>query len=257
MSEPNRSHEFENTHENRKRRVQRSVSEVTHTITRRRVELSDQNGSHSGRCKLKEPLTTRDLEYPGQSSGPEEEDDKEGHYKYRQNGDNLTGRFKILGPLGQGTFGRVLKCFDRKTHKHVAIKVMRSLKKYNVAAMNEMDIIWKLQNNEEWDRRTVNLIDWFVNKGHICLVLPLLGPTLCDVVRQNTKKAFPVDMVRRYMKQIFEGLAYMHGNGIVHTDVKLENLVFDDVPYRSRKEYRSVVALFVLMMKYIRNVSIK
>jgi serine/threonine protein kinase len=48
-------------------------------------------------------------------------------------------------------------------------------------------------------------------------------------------------MVRGYMKQIFEGLEYMHGKGIVHTDAKLENLAFDDVPYRPRKEFRYVV----------------
>lgn len=241
MSEPNKSQQVENTREDRKRKAERSLVGICHSIIRRRVELSDHGVSNSGRGKLKEPLTTRDLEYPGESSGPEEDDDKEGHYQYRQNGDNLTARFKILGKLGQGTFGRVLKCLDRKTQKQVAIKVMRSLKKYKVAAGNEMEIIWTLQNDEGWHRQTVNLIDWFEYRGHVCLILPLLGPTLCDVVRQNIKKAFPVDIVRRYMKQIFEGLEYMHGKGIVHTDAKLENLVFDDVPFRPRKQFRCVV----------------
>jgi len=44
------------------------------------------------------------------------------------------------------------------------------------------------------------------------------------------------------MRQIFNALEYIHGKEIVHTDMKLENLVFDDVPFRPREEFRRCVA---------------
>jgi hypothetical protein len=45
---------------------------------------------------------------------------------------------KILSMMGEGTFGRVLECWDRKTKVTVAVKVIRSVPKYREAAMIEV-----------------------------------------------------------------------------------------------------------------------
>ena len=40
-----------------------------------------------------------------------------------------------------GTFGQVLECWDREAKEMVAIKVVRSIKKYREAAMIEIDVL--------------------------------------------------------------------------------------------------------------------
>lgn len=45
---------------------------------------------------------------------------------------------KILSKLGEGTFGRVLECWDRKHKDYVAIKIVRNVPKYRDAAMIEV-----------------------------------------------------------------------------------------------------------------------
>ena len=40
-----------------------------------------------------------------------------------------------------GTFGQVLECWDREAKEMVAIKVVRSIKKYREAAMMEIDVL--------------------------------------------------------------------------------------------------------------------
>ena len=45
---------------------------------------------------------------------------------------------KILSKMGEGTFGRVLECWDRKHKSYCAIKVVRNIKKYRDAAMIEV-----------------------------------------------------------------------------------------------------------------------
>ena len=40
--------------------------------------------------------------------------------------------------MGEGTFGRVLECWDRKNKDYCAIKVVRNVKKYRDAAMIEV-----------------------------------------------------------------------------------------------------------------------
>lgn len=46
-----------------------------------------------------------------------------------------------------GTFGRVLECWDRRDCAMVAIKVVRSIRKYRDAAMVEIDILQHLAKN--------------------------------------------------------------------------------------------------------------
>ncbi|CAK7332507.1 unnamed protein product [Dovyalis caffra] len=74
------------------------------------------------------------------SSPPWRDDDKDGHYIFAL-GENLTSRYKIHRKIGEGTFGRVLECWDRETREMVAIKVVRSTKKYREAAMLEIDVL--------------------------------------------------------------------------------------------------------------------
>lgn len=48
-----------------------------------------------------------------------------------------------------GTFGRVLECWDRQTREYVAIKVVRSIRKYRDAAMIEIDVLNHLASNDK------------------------------------------------------------------------------------------------------------
>jgi hypothetical protein len=47
-----------------------------------------------------------------------------------------------------GTFGQVLECWDRETREMVAIKVVRSIKKYREAAMIEIDVLQLLGKSD-------------------------------------------------------------------------------------------------------------
>ena len=53
-----------------------------------------------------------------------------------------------------GAFGQVLECWDRETKEMVAIKVVRSIKKYREAAMIEVDVLQLLgkydRNGSRW-----------------------------------------------------------------------------------------------------------
>ncbi|KAL5975534.1 hypothetical protein ACLOJK_019858 [Asimina triloba] len=62
--------------------------------------------------------------------------------------DNWLLADKILRKIGEGTFGRVLDCWDREARECVAIKVVRSIRKYRDAAMIEVDILQHLVKND-------------------------------------------------------------------------------------------------------------
>ncbi|ONM20913.1 Serine/threonine-protein kinase AFC2 [Zea mays] len=81
------------------------------------------------------------------ASPPWREDDKDGHYVFAV-GENLASRYKIYRKMGEGTFGQVLECWDRESKEMVAIKIVRSVKKYSDAAMIEIDVLQKLAKND-------------------------------------------------------------------------------------------------------------
>ncbi|KGN62838.1 serine/threonine-protein kinase AFC3 [Cucumis sativus] len=163
-------------------------------------------------------------------SPPRRDDDREGHYVFNL-GENLTPRYKILSKMGEGTFGRVLECWDRQTREYVAIKVVRSIRKYRDAAMVEVDILKHLAQNEMGSLCCVQIRTWFDYRNHICIVFEKLGPSLFDFLKRNKYCPFPVDLVREFGRQLLESVAYMHDLHLIHTDLKPENILLVSSEY--------------------------
>ncbi|KAK0571550.1 hypothetical protein LWI29_017915 [Acer saccharum] len=157
-------------------------------------------------------------------SPPRRDDDREGHYVYNL-GENLTPRYKILSKMGEGTFGQVLECWDRQTREYVAIKVIRSIRKYRDAAMIEIDVLQHLAKNDKGCSGCVQIRNWFDYRNHICIVFEKLGPSLFDFLKRNKYCPFPVDLVREFGRQLLESVAYMHDLCLIHTDLKPENIL--------------------------------
>ncbi|KAI4337459.1 hypothetical protein L6164_015874 [Bauhinia variegata] len=183
-----------------------------------------------------EPEAQRALELGGEglrkrrASPPKRDDDRDGHYVFNL-GENLTPRYKILSKMGEGTFGRVLECWDRQTREYVAVKVVRSIKKYRDAAMIEVDVLQRLTKNDRGNSCCVQFRDWFDYRNHICIVFEKLGPSLFDFLKRNKYYPFPVDLVREFGRQLLESVAYMHDLRLIHTDLKPENILLVSPEY--------------------------
>eukprot|EP00268_Persea_americana_P006329 TRINITY_DN1229_c0_g1_i18.p1 TRINITY_DN1229_c0_g1~~TRINITY_DN1229_c0_g1_i18.p1 ORF type:complete len:326 (-),score=49.19 TRINITY_DN1229_c0_g1_i18:434-1411(-) len=133
--------------------------------------------------------------------------------------------------MGEGTFGRVLQCWDREMREFVAIKVVRSIRKYRDAAMIEIDILNLIAKNDRGGSRCVQIRNWFDYRNHICIVFEKLGPSLFDFLRRNNYCPFPVDLVREFGRQLLEAVAYMHDLRLIHTDLKPENILLVSSEY--------------------------
>ncbi|KAI4316166.1 hypothetical protein L6164_024172 [Bauhinia variegata] len=164
------------------------------------------------------------------ASPPKRDDDRDGHYVFNL-GENLTPRYKIISKMGEGTFGRVLECWDRQTRDYVAVKVVRSIKKYRDAAMIEVDVLRHLAKNDVGSSRCVQFRSWFDYRNHICIVFEKLGPSLFDFLKRNKYCPFPVDLVREFGRQLLESVAYMHDLHLIHTDLKPENILLVSPEY--------------------------
>ena len=176
------------------------------------------------------PATQQQQQQQQYRSPPHRPDDKDGHYVYAL-GESLTPRYKILSRLGEGTFGRVLECWDRETRSYTAVKVIRSVRKYREAAMMEIKVLraiaeeWRKSAPKSSENRCVEMLGWFSYRDHVCMVFEKLGLSLYDFMRRNRYQPFPVPLVRQFGIQLVEGLVFMHRHGLIHTDLKPENIL--------------------------------
>jgi Tol biopolymer transport system component len=135
-------------------------------------------------------------------------------------GDRL-GRFEILGPLGAGAMGDVYRARDPHLQREVAIKVLPA------AFARDPE----RQRRFEREARTaaslnhpnvVAIHDAGIHEGVAFIVSELLdGETLRQ--RMNGRPLPPARAVE-YAIQIASGLAAGHDRGIVHRDIKPDNL---------------------------------
>ena len=110
------------------------------------------------------------------------------HYDYILTpGEEINDRFVVRGRIGRGSFGQVVKCFDREARRDVALKIIKSKEVFRMQAMTEVTILKLIRESDNKDRHhMVRLLSNFEHRGHPCLVFEQLSYSLYELLR-NTK----------------------------------------------------------------------
>eukprot|EP01035_Chromulina_nebulosa_P020016 gene20016-25991_t len=66
----------------------------------------------------------------------------------------------------------------------------------------------------------------FYYNGFYCMVCEPLGMSLYDLIKENNYIGLPMDYVKDISKQLLESLGYLEKMNLIHTDLKLENILF-------------------------------
>ena len=70
-------------------------------------------------------------------------------------------------------------------------------------------------------------------------VFERLEPSLYVFLSKNNDHPFPIDIVRELGKHLLEFMAYMHHLHLIHTDLKLENILFASLEYNKVPYYKN------------------
>ena len=89
-------------------------------------------------------------------------DDEWGDYQ-EVKGDHIAYWYEIKDLLGQGSFGKVHKCFDYKTGKEVAIKIIWNKKKFHHQAAIEVKVLDHLKRNgDKKEHNVIEIVEYFM-----------------------------------------------------------------------------------------------
>lgn len=138
--------------------------------------------------------------------------------------DALADRYRIERELGRGGMARVYLAEDLKHHRRVAIKVLDP----EVAAaigperfLREIETVAQLTHPH-----ILPLHDSGVADGLLFYVMPYVeGESLRD--RLIREKQLPIDDALRIAREVADALSYAHSHGVVHRDVKPENILLE------------------------------
>jgi serine/threonine-protein kinase len=134
----------------------------------------------------------------------------------------LTGRYEIDKEVGQGGMATVYLARDVKHNRQVAVKVLRPdlaaalgherfLREIEIAANLTHPHILPLYDSGEAD-------------GFLYYVMPYIkGDTLRDRIEKEGE--LPVSEAVRVIREVTDALAFAHSQGVVHRDVKPDNVM--------------------------------
>lgn len=126
-------------------------------------------------------------------------------------------KYDIMGMIGEGAYGVVLKCRCNDNKEIVAIKKFKeSEEDANVkkTTMREVKILKMLRHHS-----CVELKEAFRKKGIVYLVFEYVQNNLLEVLEKSPDGLEP-ELIRLLMYQLLKGLAYMHSLNIIHRDIK-------------------------------------
>ncbi|KAL0145016.1 CMGC/CDK/CRK7 protein kinase [Mucor lusitanicus] len=145
-------------------------------------------------------------------------------YPYQTSEDPST-LFEKIGQVGEGTYGKVYKARNGKTGKLMALKRIRMKTEkdgFPITAMREIKLLQKLKHD-----RIVELQEIMVAKGSVYMVLEYMDHDLSGILGHPNFNFEPAH-AKSLVKQMLEGLAYLHHMGILHRDIKGSNLLINN-----------------------------
>lgn len=151
-------------------------------------------------------------------------DDDRSDYILSKN-DHIAYRYEILEILGRGSYGQVIKAYDHKYKIYIAMKIIRNIPCILKQAKIEIQILKRLSMYEQECEYLISIIDNFIFRSHICITFHLLPMNLYQFHKSKNFRALPSYLLKIFSEQILSGIKFFHNLGILHCDLKPENIM--------------------------------
>ncbi|XP_077964875.1 cyclin-dependent kinase-like 5 isoform X2 [Gasterosteus aculeatus] len=135
---------------------------------------------------------------------------------------DVMNKFEVLGIVGEGAYGVVLKCRHKDTNEIVAIKKFKDSEEneeVKETTLRELKMLRTLKQEN-----IVELKEAFRRRGKLYLVFEYVEKNMLELL-EELPNGVATDKARSYIYQLIRAIHWCHKHDIVHRDIKPENLL--------------------------------
>ncbi|KAK7291564.1 hypothetical protein RIF29_06809 [Crotalaria pallida] len=134
--------------------------------------------------------------------------------------------YEMIKKINEGTYGVVYKARDKKSGVLVAIKKVKmniSRDGFPLSALREMNILLSFNHPSIVDVKEVAVDDY----DGTFMVMEYMEHDLKELLKAK-KQPFSISEIKSMMKQLLEGVKYIHDNWVIHRDLKTSNVLLSN-----------------------------
>ncbi|XP_028417617.1 cyclin-dependent kinase-like 5 isoform X2 [Dendronephthya gigantea] len=131
-------------------------------------------------------------------------------------------KYDVLGIVGEGAYGVVMKCRNKETNEVVAIKKFKDSEDnadVKRTTMRELRVLKMLKQEN-----IVQLREAFRRRGKLYLVFEYVEKNMLELL-DEMPNGVPVTRLRGHIFQLIKAIHWCHQNNVIHRDIKPENLL--------------------------------
>ena len=143
--------------------------------------------------------------------------------------------YKLFNKIGKGSFGEVYLTQKGNDPNFLATKRMElkqlndNIKKY---LNNELAIMKELNHPN-----VIRLVNIMNSTNHYYVIMEFCNGGSLSHCLKKYGRPFSLEIIQYFMRQILEGLKYIHSHRIIHRDLKLDNILINFKNEKDRKEF--------------------
>ena len=135
--------------------------------------------------------------------------------------------YEVIGAIGEGAYGIVLKCQHKISKEIVAIKKFKDkdtddpgIKK---VIQREIKALKNLKHSN-----LVTMKEAFKVNGRLYLCFEFCEKSLLDIMNLYGQKGVPMQMFKSISYQIIKAISFLHSMNYLHRDIKPENVLLNE-----------------------------
>jgi hypothetical protein len=150
-------------------------------------------------------------------------------------GNVVAGQYLVESELGSAAFSTAYRCIDlssddRDGHEEVCLKVIKNTKDFFDQSLDEIKILELLRQTGKCDENCIiRMKTFFYYREHLIIVTELLRQNLFEfgkfIIDNDEEPYFTLPRLAYITRQCLIALRFVHSLGLVHSDIKPENIL--------------------------------
>ena len=144
----------------------------------------------------------------------------------------LINDYRLFKNIGKGSFGEVYLAVKKNERIPYAVKKIDLRKENNRKMLKYLN--YEISIMKDLDHpNIIKLVDFIQTHNNYYVIMEYCSGGSLSSHLKKYGRPFPIEIIQYFMRQIVEGLKYIHSKRIIHRDIKLDNIL---ISFKSKED---------------------